>query len=316
MIYCRILYKDNIISVVVPAYNEELLIEQTLKSIPAYIDKVYAIDDGSYDKTYDIMKKISNNDSRIFPIKHKINKGVGAAIVTGYKQSVNDNIDITVVMAGDHQMDHTRIPELIEPIIEGTADYTKGNRLTKTSDMKGMSIWRRSGNSILTLLTKISSGYYDIADPQNGYAAISKKALTTIKLDEIYPKYGYCNDILVKLNIFNLRVKDVPIPARYGSEKSKIKYGSYIMKVSFLLLGNFLYRLKMKYIYQGLSPIPLLFAFGALFMPLSLISILDSDFQLFSKAMSLPVVLSGILSILIAIMLDVQNSRYISSYNK
>jgi glycosyltransferase involved in cell wall biosynthesis len=306
-------YRNKKISVVVPAYNEEKLIEQTLKSIPDYIDKVYAIDDGSYDKTFEIIKNISANDSRIIPIKHEINKGVGAAIVTGYKQSVNDNVDIVVVMAGDYQMDQTHIPELVEPIIDDTADYTKGNRLMKTSDMKGMSVWRIVGNSILTMLTKISSGYYDIMDPQNGYAAVSRKALTTIELDEIYPKYGYCNDILVKLNVFNLRVKDVPIPARYGKEKSKIKYGRYIMKVSWLLIGNFLYRLKMKYIYQGPSPIPFLFVFGVLLMPIGLLSILYSSFPLFSSVLSLPMVLLGMLFVLVAIMLDINNSTLIAS---
>jgi hypothetical protein len=163
------------------------------------------------------------------------------------------------------------------------------------------------------MLTKISSGYYDVRDPQNGYAAISREALTTIELDKIYPKYGYCNDILVKLNVFNLRVKDVPIPARYGNEKSKIKYGQYIVKVSWLLIGNFLYRLKMKYIYQGLSPIPFLFAFGAILMPMGIFSILYRNFPLFSYTLSLPMVLSGVLFILIAIILDINNSRYIRS---
>ncbi len=299
------------ISVVVPAYNEELLIEQTLESIPDYIDKIYAVDDGSYDDTYNIIKKTSIKDNRIIPLKHEINKGVGAAIITGYKKSVDDNVDVAVVMAGDYQMDQTQIPKLIEPIIEGNADYTKGNRLTNNTDMKGMSIFRRFGNELLSILTKISSGYYDIMDPQNGYAAISRQALTTIELDEIYPKYGYCNDILVKLNVFDLRVKDVPIPARYGSEKSKIKYGRYIMNVSWLLFGNFLYRLKMKYIYQDLSLIPFLFIFGALLMPLGMFSMFYNNFTLFSNAFSLPIIILSILFVLIALMLDIKNSRNI-----
>jgi len=267
-----LMYRNKKISVVVPAYNEEMLIEPNLKSIPDYVDKVYVVDDGSHDKTFEIIKKISSKDGRIIPTKHEVNKGVGAAIITGYKRCLQDDVDIAVVMAGDNQMDPVHIPELIEPIIEDKADYTKGNRLMKTSDMKGMSVWRKMGNSVLTTLTKISSGYYDIMDPQNGYAAISKKALTTIELDAIYPKYGYCNDLLVKLNVFNLRVKDVPIPARYGKEKSKIKYGRYILKVSWLLLGNFLYRLKTKYLYQSLSPIPFLFIFRVLLIPIGLLS--------------------------------------------
>ena len=303
------MYQNNIISVVVPAYNEETLIEQTLKSIPEYVDKIYAVDDGSHDNTFKIIKNTSIKDNRITPLKHENNKGVGAAIITGYKKSVDDNVDVAVVMAGDYQMDQTHIPKLIEPIIEGTADYTKGNRLTNNTDMKGMSVFRRFGNGLLSLLTKISSGYYDIMDPQNGYAAISRQALTTIELDEIYPKYGYCNDILVKLNVFDLRVKDVPIPARYGSEKSKIKYGRYIMKVSWLLFRNFLYRLKMKYIYQDLSIIPFLFMFGALLMPLGIFSMFYSDSPLFSNVFSLPIIILSILFVIVALMLDIKNSR-------
>ena len=210
-------------------------------------------------------------------------------------------------------MDQIHIPKLVEPIIEGTADYTKGNRLTKTSDMKGMSVWRRLGNSILTMLTKIASGYYDVMDPQNGYAAISRKALTTIELDEIYQKYGYCNDLLVKLNVFNLKVKDIPIPARYGKEKSKINYGRYIVKVSWLLLDNFLYRLKMKYIHQGLSPIPFLLVFGVMLMPIGLLSILYGNFPLFSNVPSYLMVLLGMLLVLIAIGLDINNSKILDA---
>ncbi len=302
------MYKRKKIAVVVPAYNEELLIEKTLKSIPDYIDKIYVIDDGSYDKTYETIESVSINDNRFVTIKHKVNKGVGAAIVTGYKQSLTDNMDIVVVMAGDNQMNPIHIPELIDPIIENVVDYTKGNRLLKASHMKGMSVWRKFGNSVLTILTKISSGYYDIMDPQNGYTAISKKALMTIDLDEVYPKYGYCNDILAKLNVSNFKVKDISIPAKYGSEKSKIKYGRYIIKVSWLLFSNFLYRLRMKYLYQSLSPIPFLFIFGFVLVPIGLIFTLYNVI-FFLNEVSLPILFLGIQFILIAILLDINDNR-------
>ena len=219
-------------------------------------------------------------------------------------------MDVTVVMAGDAQMDPKYIPELINPILVNDADYTKGNRLQRKTHMKGMSPWRRFGNSVLTLLTKISSGYYDIMDPQNGYTAISKKAILTIDVDDIYPKYGYCNDMLTKLNVCSLRVKDVVIPAKYGLEKSKIKYGRYIIKVSWLLLNNFLYRLKMKYIYQSLSPIPFLYIIGFLLLPIGLISVLSSNTILLSNPMSLQASIVGLESILIATVLDINNDKY------
>ncbi len=212
-------------------------------------------------------------------------------------------------MAGDAQMDPMHIPQLIQPILENKADYTKGNRLLKVSHMKGMSPFRRIGNSILTMLTKVSSGYYDLMDPQNGYTAITKRALATIELEEIYPKYGYCNDLLCKLNVFNFSVVDVAIPAKYGSEKSKIKYGRYIVKVSWLLLNNFLYRQKMKYIFQDLSPIPFLFLLGVILTPYGLFTLVNGHFNP-AFGMSLPIIILGLQLTLIATFLDINYSKY------
>ena len=303
------MYQGNSIAVVVPAYNEELLISQTLKSIPDYIDKIYVVDDGSNDRTLDIIEQIASNNKHIIPISHEVNRGVGASIVSGYQHSLRDNIDITVVMAGDAQMDPIHIPQLIQPILENKADYTKGNRLLKVSHMKGMSPFRKIGNSILTMLTKVSSGYYDLMDPQNGYTAITKRALATIELDEIYPKYGYCNDLLCKLNVFNFSAVDVSIPAKYGSEKSKIKYGRYIVKVSWLLLNNFLYRQKMKYIFQDLSPIPFLFLFGIILIPYGFYTLIYGHFNP-AFGMSLPILILGLQLMLIATVLDINYSKY------
>jgi glycosyltransferase involved in cell wall biosynthesis len=246
------LYLYKKISIVIPAYNEEQFIGVTLSLIPEYIDKVYVVDDGSVDNTYGIIIETAEKRNSIVPIKHMKNCGVGAAIISGYRKSLEDQMDISVVMGGDNQMDPKYIPNLIEPIIEGRAEYTKGNRLLNKGYTKGMSSWRLLGNSILTLLTKVSSGYWSIMDPQNGYTAISRNALETIDIDSIYTKYGYCNDMLAKLNIYGFKVMDISIPARYGNEKSKIKYGSYILKVSWLLMKNFFWRLENKYILIGM----------------------------------------------------------------
>jgi len=210
------MYRDRNIAVVVPAYNEELLIEPTLTSIPACVDRIYVVDDCSRDRTRERIATSIVQDARIIPLFHKENTGVGAAIVTGYRAALADRIDITAVMAGDNQMDPTFLPKLLDPIIDGKADYTVGNRLINPEFRKGMSRWRFIGNSTLTLLTKIASGYWQLVDPQNGYTAISKRALETIPLDAVYPRYGYCNDILVRLNVYGFRVKNVPHPARYG----------------------------------------------------------------------------------------------------
>lgn len=257
------------IGVVVPAYNEELLIGDTLSGIPEYVDRIYVIDDGSTDRTGEIVKKLG--DPRIVYLRHEVNKGVGAGIVSGYKLALKDEMDIVAVMAGDNQMDPAQLPRLIFPIIEGLADYTKGNRLLSENFMTGMSRWRSIGNLLLSFLTKIGSGYWQIMDPQNGYTAISRQALEVIDLDSVYPYYGYCNDLLIKLNAFGMRVMDVVIPARYGNEKSSIKYSKYIRKVSPMLFRGFLWRLRIKYTVLDFHPLVLFYFLGMLALPLSVL---------------------------------------------
>lgn len=256
------MYKGKNIAVVVPAYKEEILIGPTLCSVPDFVDKIYVVDDGSPDQTGVIIDQCAGKDPRIIPIHHEKNQGVGGAIISGYKMALADGIDIAAVMAGDNQMDPTFLPELLDPIIEGCVDYTVGNRLINEKFRKGMSRWRFVGNSVLTLLTKIASGYWQLMDPQNGYTAISRRALETISLDSIYPRYGYCNDLLVWLNTFGFRVRNVPHPARYGIERSKIKYSTYIIRLSLLLLNAFFWRLKTKYVLLSFHPLVFFYIFG------------------------------------------------------
>ena len=236
---------DCRIGVVVPAYNEEQLIRTTIENIPSYVSSIYVVDDGSTDRTPDIVRGIT--DSRVELIRHENNKGVGSAITTGYKCSLKDHMDITVVMAGDDQMDPGQLPKLLAPIIEGRADYSKGNRLVDRRNLRGMSALRIFGNILLTMSTRAVSGYWHVTDTQNGYTAISRVALEGIDLDSIYPYYGYCNDILVRLNVLSLRVVDVPMPARYGQEESKIRYGPYVLRVTPMLADRWIWRLKTKY---------------------------------------------------------------------
>ena len=240
------MYKQQKIAVVVPAYKEQKLIRETLSSIPEYVDKVYAVDDGSPDETLKIIQKMAEKDSRIIPIRHEKNGGVGAAIVTGYKKSIEDGMDVAVVMAGDNQMDPAHLPDLLAPIIEGRADFTKGNRLKK-GYWKGMSKWRLLGNFLLTFLTKIASGYWHISDPQNGYVAVSSSALGRLLTLNLSEGYQFENDMMVKANVLNIRLVSVLIPARYNKEKSKIRYGRFIIYTSIFLLKSFLWRLWMKH---------------------------------------------------------------------
>ncbi len=294
------MYMNKKISVVIPAYNEEALINDTIASVPGCVDKIYVVNDCSSDRTAEIIQAMGKENHKIIFINHECNKGVGAAIISGYKKSLEDDMDIAVVMAGDNQMDPAFLQSFLNPIIEGRADYTKGNRLLAAESRRGMSRWRFFGNSMLTYLTKISSGYWQMMDPQNGYTAISRQALEDLDLDSVYPRYGYCNDILCKLNVHGLRVLDISHPAKYGHERSKIKYGSYIFKVSNLLLFDFLWRLKVKYIIQSFHPLVLFYFFGAVF---SILGVAVGVYSIYYKLiLSSPIFEKGILALLIFIM--------------
>ena len=273
-------YRGFRIAVVVPAYNEQLLIQDTLTTIPSFVDRIYVIDDCSKDATWDKINECVIQDSRIIPIRHLKNKGVGASIVSGYKKVIDEGIEIAAVMAGDNQMDPEFLHFLLDPIVDGKCDYSMGNRLINPEFRKGMSRWRFFGNAILTFLTKVASGYWQIMDPQNGYTAISLRALDRIDLNNIYPRYGYCNDLLVKLNVWGFRVVNVPHPARYGQETSKIRYSTYIIRVSKLLLKDFLWRLKTKYIILSFHPLVFYYIMGFFMI---FLSILGGIYSLYFK---------------------------------
>ena len=304
------------IGVVVPAYNEEKLITATVEGIPDYVDRIYIINDCSIDNTAQVIESL--HDPRISLITHEVNKGVGAAIVNGYKQALKENMDITAVMAGDNQMNPAQLPGLLLPIIDGRADYTKGNRLISAEFRGGMSNWRLVGNAILTLITKIGSGYWHIMDPQNGYTAISKRALMNIEIDTLYTYYGYCNDLLVKLNTFGFKTVDVVMPARYGEEKSTIKYSNYMGKVSIMLFRKFLGRLKMKYMIMSFHPLVLFYILGMTLVPAG---VLFSAYILIAKMIlhwpvsaNFPlldalILISGVQFVLFAMLFDMQEGK-------
>jgi len=312
------LYRDKKIGVVVPAYKEELLIGETIKSVPDYVDRVYVVNDCSPDRTGEIIEEYAEHDGRVVPLTHEVNKGVGAAIVTGYKEALEGDMDIVAVMAGDNQMDPAFLPELLDPIIDVKADYTVGNRLLSPEYRHQMSKWRFFGNSILTLLTKIASGYWQMMDPQNGYTAISKRALERLSFSRIYPRYGYCNDLLIQLNVWGFRMKNIPHPARYGMEKSGIKYSSYIVKLSWLLLRKFLWRLKMKYIILGFHPLVFFYFFGAILTAIGIIAGLGTLWEKFVAGfpvlfvhgvLSFLVFMMGMMFLLFAMLYDMEQER-------
>ncbi|WP_456365953.1 glycosyltransferase family 2 protein [Thermococcus sp.] len=312
------MYREHKVGVVVPGYNEEKLIGETLSGIPDYVDRIYVVDDGSHDGTAEVVGGFMGRDSRVTLIRHERNEGVGKAIVDGYKVALGDGMDIVAVMAGDNQMDPAYLPDLLDPIVEGKADYTKGNRLLGPEYVRNMPRFRYIGNMMLTFLTKIASGYWHLMDPQNGYTAISRRALERIDLDSIYHWYGYPNDLLVKLNVYGFRVLDVPIPAKYGREKSKIKYTKYVVKVSWLLLKDFFWRLKEKYLLYNFHPLVFFYIFGILFLLLGTGGVLFAFYQKFVLhkvvlfyylTLSLLVFAIGLIMFLFAMLFDMEEER-------
>lgn len=245
------MFQGKRIGVTVPAYNEEALIATTIDNMPPYVDRIYVVNDGSTDGTRRIVSRMCASNDKVVLVNHPANRGVGAAIVTGYKKCLEDGMDVAVVMAGDNQMDPSELPRLLVPIMGGEAGYSKGNRMSSPRHMRGMPRWRRFGNQLLTWLTRVSSGNYEILDPQNGYTAATADALRKIDLDSVYPNYGYCNDLLVKFTVAEVQIAEVPMPARYLGEKSKIRYREYIPKVTWLLLSSFAWRMKMSWTFSS-----------------------------------------------------------------
>lgn len=213
---------------------------------------------------YEIIDQDVENE-RIILIDHKENGGVGAAIATGYKWCKDYGIDCTAVMAGDGQMDPNELYSICLPIINGEADYIKGNRLIHKSSWYVIPRIRFIGNSVLSIMTKLASGYWRISDTQTGYTAISLNALKSIKIYDIYKRYGMPNDLLVKLNMSYCTIKEVPIKPVYRiGEKSKMKICKVIPTISWLLLKSFFKRIWVKYFLTDFHPISLFYGFAFL----------------------------------------------------
>jgi glycosyltransferase involved in cell wall biosynthesis len=257
------MYLEKKVGVVVPAYNEEKLIGRTLSSIPEFVDHIIVVNDRSIDRTSEVVKQIADNDKRITLAEHEVNQGVGGAIITGYKIARDLEIDVTVVMAGDAQMDPRDLPQIIEPVANGSAAYSKGNRLFYGDAWTMIPHYRYLGNSFLSLMTKIASGYWHIADSQSGYTAISLLGLQRLDLDGIYKRYGMPNDILIKLNQYDFGVKDVHIRPVYNvGEKSGIRLAKVIPRISWILFKGFWRRLIFKYVIKDFHPLVFFYIFS------------------------------------------------------
>lgn len=268
------MYKNKTVSVVIPVHNEEKLIKPTLENVSNIFDRIFVVDDGSNDNTVKVVEEMMKKDNRITLLKHHKNLGVGQAIITGYKKSYSEGYDLTVVIGGDFQMDLAEVGKFLDPLLENKADYTKGNRfLFERAVFDRMPKIRLIGNTILSLITKIASGYYKIFDVVDGYTATTRKVLGTIDWDRAWKGYGYPMDFLIRLNIYGFRVMDIPRRPIYlkGERQSQIKGFSYLIKVLPLLVKGFFWRMINKYIFRDFHPLVFFYFLGLLFLFLGFI---------------------------------------------
>jgi glycosyltransferase involved in cell wall biosynthesis len=258
------MYRDLKTCVVVPAYNEETQIRRVIDTMPPFIDRIVIVDDRSRDRTVEVVRAHPEFASgRAVLLEHEVNQGVGGAIATGYIWARDHAMDAAVVMAGDGQMAPEDLPAILDPVVEGEADYTKGNRLVTGEAFSKIPKVRYFGNSALSLLTKIASGYWHVADSQTGYTAINRDGLAAIDWPRMYKRYGQPNDLLVKLNVANMRVVDVPIEPVYNiGERSGIRVRKVLFTIGGLLVRLFFWRLKEKYIIRNFHPLVFFYAFG------------------------------------------------------
>jgi glycosyltransferase involved in cell wall biosynthesis len=258
------------VAVVIPAYDEEQLLPETIAGVPAFVDRIIVVDDASRDAT--AVRARGSGDPRVEVIEHERNQGVGAAIVTGYTRAIDEAIDVTAVMAADNQMDPDDLETLCRPVARGDVDYAKANRLFTGQAWQLIPRYRYLGNAILSLLTKIASGYWHVADSQSGYTAVSLPTLRMLDLDRVYRRYGFPNDMLVHLNVWNARVRDYPSRPIYGvGERSGIRLRKVVPRISWLLIKGFFWRMREKYVIRDFHPLVFFYFLGFLFTGLGLV---------------------------------------------
>jgi len=264
-----------IIAVVIPSYKVTNHIVQTINEIGPEVSYIYVVDDACPDGSGKLVEN-SVKDKRVEVIFHTENQGVGGAMVTGYKAALESDAQIIVKLDGDGQMDPALIKDLIAPIASGRADYTKGDRLDSLTGLAQMPTIRLFGNAGLSLLTKISTGYWNITDPTNGYTAIHRDALKALPLGMISKRFFFESDMLFRLSIYRAVVWDVPMLARYGNEKSNLSILKTLWEFPWKHFKNFHKRLFYNYYLRDISAASIELPLGIILWWFGLLSGLDA----------------------------------------
>lgn len=257
------MYRGARVAAVVPAYNEELMIGRVIDTMPEFVDHIVIVDDCSLDGTSEAVDRIG--DPRVTLIRHEVNQGVGGAIITGHLTALDLESDVNVIMAGDAQMDPAHLPALLDKVTNDGYGFAKANRFYSPESFSNMPGHRIFGNIVLSFMTKLASGYWNLFDPQNGYTAVRADVLRRLPLQRVAKRYSFENDLLIHLNILQISATDVPVPAVYGDEVSSIKLRRVIPELLNRLTVGFWSRIWYRYVLWSFSPIALLLFLGLFF---------------------------------------------------
>jgi glycosyltransferase involved in cell wall biosynthesis len=250
------------IAVVIPAYRAAAHIRSVLAGIPDFVSYIVVVDDCGPDETAEIVR--AWDDDRVHLVSHQVNQGVGGATLTGYDAAVTLGAEVIVKMDSDDQMDPTHMLPLIAPVAAGRADYAKGNRFIHTRELRSMPLLRRVGNTGLSFLAKIASGYWGLFDPTNGYTAIHASVVRRMNRDNIDKRYFFETSMLIELSLIRAVIEDVYIPARYSDEISSLSSWNSLVTFPRRLLRGFLYRLYVQYIVRDFNAFSLFLIVGLL----------------------------------------------------
>jgi dolichol-phosphate mannosyltransferase len=306
----------NDIAVVIPCFNVGAHIATVIRALPPEITWIIAVDDCSSDDTANILRELQQENAKIVYLRHERNQGVGGAMLSGFRKSLELNSAVTIKIDGDNQMDSAYIPQLVRPILQGAADYTKGNRFRDFQALKQMPVIRRIGNFGLSFCIKAASGYWNIFDPTNGFIAISNEMLRTINFGRIHHRFFFESSMLIELYHANCVIQEIPMKARYGLETSALSIAKTLIgfppRLLFALLRRIILRYYLfdfnvasVYILCGLP----LFLFGALYGLVNFIKYGSSHVSAPTGTVVIPtlLIILGFQLLLAAITFDVAN---------
>jgi dolichol-phosphate mannosyltransferase len=249
----NMLLNNHKIALVIPAYRVEKQIAGVLKQVPDYITLIIVVDDFSPDHTAEIVTTMAEKDSRIILIRHTQNQGVGGATLSGMLKAQELGMQIAIKVDGDGQMDMVYIPNLVQPLIAGVADYAKGNRFRDLTSLRKMPVIRRLGNTVLSFWAKIATGYWTCFDPTNGFIALRLELLSQLPIEKIDKRYYFEISMLSHLYLINACIRDVPMPAIYGNETSNLSINRVSIEFPLKMTGTLLRRIILKYFIYDFS---------------------------------------------------------------